>query len=167
MPRTNRSNRNQHPQPKPLEQISVSEKDGLLAETVYLEGNETPVQFAIKKPGGITIEPCLKTDTRQIVPPSTTALMAKPGVVLLPSASTEYGSQENLVTDIKDFIHRYADVSAFREDLTTHFLLMTWLYDLFTAVPYLRFLGEPGNLPRRPTPLLQTAPLRRKLRPLC
>lgn len=145
MPGTNRPNRNQNPQPKPIEQISVSEKDGLLAETVYLESHDVPVQFAIKRLGGITIEPCLKTDTRQIVPPSTTALMAKPGVVLLPSASTAYGSQENLVADIKTFIHRYADVSEFREDLTAHFLLMTWVYDLFTAVPYLRFLGEPGT----------------------
>jgi hypothetical protein len=145
MPETNRLTKSQNPQPKPLEQISVKEKDGLLAETVYIEGHATPVQFAIKKLGGITIEPCLKTDTRQVVPPSTTALMAKPGVVLLPSAATAYGSQEDLVTDIKDFIHRYADVSPFREDLTAHFLMMTWLYDLFTAVPYLRFLGEPGT----------------------
>jgi hypothetical protein len=141
---TNHSNRN-HPQPKPLEQISVSEKDGLLAETVYIEGHETPVQFAIRTTGGTSIAPCLKIDTREIFPPSTTALMAKPGVVLLPSGSTAYGSQEDLITEIKDFIHRYVDVSLFREELTAHFLLMTWVYDLFTAVPYLRFLGEPGT----------------------
>jgi hypothetical protein len=87
----------------------------------------------------------LKIDTREVFPPSTTARMAKPGVVLLPSACMDYGSQDKLVAEIKDFIHRYADVSAFREDLTAHFVLMTWLYDLFTAVPYLRFLGEPGT----------------------
>ena len=145
--KANHSNRNNRPQQKPqrYELISVNEKDGPVAETVYIDGQETPVQFAVKNPGGVTIEPCLKIDTRDVFPPSTTARMAKPGVVLLPSACMAYGSQDELVAEIKAFIHRYADVSAFREDLTAHFVLMTWLYDLFTAVPYLRFLGEPGT----------------------
>src|SRR6266478_1623367 len=67
------------------------------------------------------------------------------GVLLLPSEAASYGSQENLVDSIKRFIHRYADLPEFWEDLSAHYILMTWVYDRFSAVPYLRFLGEPGT----------------------
>jgi hypothetical protein len=144
MPQASPANRNHHPQQKPPEQISVTQNE-VLAETIYNRDHEVPVQFAIKTFGGITIEPHLNINTQQIIPPSTTALMAKPGVVLFPSQYTAYGTQDSLVREIKGFIHRYADISAFREDLTAHFLMMTWVYDLFTAVPYLRFLGEPAT----------------------
>jgi hypothetical protein len=42
-------------------------------------------------------------------------------------------------------VHRYADVPPFWEELIAHYVLMTWVHDRFTAVPYLRFLGEPAS----------------------
>jgi hypothetical protein len=67
------------------------------------------------------------------------------GVLLLPSEAGSYGTQSDLVDSIKRFVHRYADLPEFWEDLIAHYILMTWVFDRFSAVPYLRFLGEPGT----------------------
>lgn len=71
--------------------------------------------------------------------------MLKPGVVLLPSGCADYGSQAELIGEIKSFIHRYSETSPFWEDIEAYYVLMTWVYDRFTAVPYFRVLGEPGT----------------------
>lgn len=66
-------------------------------------------------------------------------------LLFLPSDIGDYSTQEDLIRDIISFVHRYADVPAFWEELIAHYILMTWMYDRFTATPYLRFLGEPGT----------------------
>jgi hypothetical protein len=81
----------------------------------------------------------------EVRPPGNKNSLIEKGVVLLPSRAAEYGSQAELVAEIVVFIHRYADVPDFWEDLIAHYVLMTWVYDKFTAVPYLRFFGEPQS----------------------
>jgi hypothetical protein len=149
MPQASRTPKNPTtPNPKKEqceERVSIAEKDGRFAEAVFRSSSEPPVQFAIKTTGGVVIQPFLTIGERKIFPPRITGGMAETGVVLLPSHSIAYVSQPELVAAIKTFIHRYADVPSFWEDLAAHFILMTWVYDRFTAVPYLRFLGEPGT----------------------
>ena len=48
-----------------------------------------------------------------------------------------------LLEEIKTFITRYFDAPAEWLEPIALYILMTWVYDRFTAVPYLRFLGEP------------------------
>jgi hypothetical protein len=43
------------------------------------------------------------------------------------------------------FAHKYADVPPFWESLMAHYAMFSWVYDRFTALPYLRFQGEPGT----------------------
>ena len=73
--------------------------------------------------------------------------MVRQGVVLLPSKGiTVRGDhQANLVDRLICFIHRYLDIPPFWERMVAHYILMTWVYDRFTAVPYLRLLSEHGT----------------------
>lgn len=64
------------------------------------------------------------------------------GVILLPQKPEDYQSKLDLLNAIQEFIHAYADMPEFWEKIAAHYALMTWVFDLFSAVPYLRFLGD-------------------------
>lgn len=66
-------------------------------------------------------------------------------VVLLPSEPAEYGEERELLARIRYFIHRYVDVSAVFEELSAYYVLLSWLYDCFYELPYLRVRGDYGS----------------------
>lgn len=55
--------------------------------------------------------------------------------VLLPSGPMIY--EEELVADIREFIHRHVDLDTSFEKVTTYYVILTWLYDAFHELPYL------------------------------
>ena len=71
--------------------------------------------------------------------------LIKHGVVLFPSEPEEYGSSEELLADIRAYIHRYVDLSDRFELIAAHYVLLSWLYDRFNEVPYLRLRGDYGT----------------------
>jgi hypothetical protein len=67
------------------------------------------------------------------------------GAVKLPSDMAEYVNTVSLLRDIEIHIQRYLDVSdAFRK-FGSYYVLLSWLYDRFNTLPYLRFLGDTGT----------------------
>lgn len=67
------------------------------------------------------------------------------GVVLLSDGIENYGSKEELIEELRDFIHRYVDVSPEFERWTSFYIMLSWLYDKFNTIPYLRVLGDTGT----------------------
>jgi hypothetical protein len=65
-------------------------------------------------------------------------------VVLFASEPEEYGSQNELVREIEAFIHRYVDVTPLFEEIASYYVLLSWIYDSFNELPYLRLRGDPG-----------------------
>lgn len=81
------------------------------------------------------------------VPPSVPS-MARSGALLFPSELPPEEPVETaaeLIAAITAFIERFFEVPPFWTRLVAHYILMTWVFDRFTALPYLRFLGEPGT----------------------
>jgi hypothetical protein len=66
-------------------------------------------------------------------------------VVLLPSEPRLYGDEEALIADIQAFIHRYVDLSPTFEKVATYYVILSWLYDAFNELPYLRLRGDYGS----------------------
>jgi hypothetical protein len=66
-------------------------------------------------------------------------------VVLFPSKAQEYGSEEELIREIQAFIHKYVDVSPIFEKIAVYYVLLTWIYDSFNELPYLRLRGDFGT----------------------
>jgi hypothetical protein len=135
-------------QQKPREVTSFLGSDGLIGEITFDKARQPPVQFEVWKDGGevsVVWDRCPRANGTFNVPPADKHGLIAKGVVLLPSRSTNYGSQAALVAEIIAFIHRYADVPPLWEELIAHYVLMTWVFDRFTAVPYLRFFGEPQS----------------------
>jgi hypothetical protein len=49
------------------------------------------------------------------------------------------------VDEVRAFIHRYVDLSPVFEEIATHYVLLTWVYDAFNELGYLRFRGDYGT----------------------
>ena len=80
----------------------------------------------------------------ELVPYSPHNNLIKNEIVLLPSTPCEYGTEAELLAEIKTFVHRYVDVSPLYEDIACYYVLFSWVYDGFNELPYLRVRGDPG-----------------------
>ena len=64
--------------------------------------------------------------------------------IKLPSGTAEYRSTTELLDEIKKHLSRYVDVSDKYLTIASCYVLVTWLYDKFQTIPYLRALGDTG-----------------------
>jgi hypothetical protein len=129
-----------------VESVSGDPKDGRLYETIFNEESTPSLQFVVRDPDGtLTKQSSLQVNGKTISPPVGRLRSIEDRLVLLPSDIEDYGSRSEVLGEIKDFIHRYADLPQMLEDTLAHYILMTWAYDKFSAVPYLRLLGEPDT----------------------
>lgn len=65
--------------------------------------------------------------------------------VLLASKPVFHGGKEELIADIRAFLHRFMDLSPLFEQIAAHYVLLTWVYDAFGELPYLRLQGDYGT----------------------
>ena len=119
--------------------------DGTIVEMVFRPDLRRTL-FAIFSAGRWTLQDAidLGSDAR-LVPFSANNNLIKNEVVLLPSEPRIYGSETQLVTEIGEFIRRYVDFDEAFENVATHYVLLSWLYDAFNELPYLRLRGDYGS----------------------
>lgn len=67
------------------------------------------------------------------------------GVVQFPSSFKEYDSEIELVDSVQQFIHRYADLSGAFEEAAANYVMLTWVFEAFNELPYLRLKGDFGS----------------------
>jgi hypothetical protein len=67
------------------------------------------------------------------------------GVVRFPSSWESFDSEAELVASVQRFIHRYADLSSAFEEAAAYYVLLTWVFDAFNELPYLRLKGDFGS----------------------
>jgi hypothetical protein len=125
----------------------VDDENGMV-ELTFDPKRVPAIQFAVRLPSGeisYTTEIPF-SDRTLILPqkPRIRSLITKPAV-LLPSRCQYYGSQEDLVTEVTSFIHKYAEIEPEWEARLAYYVLLSWVYDRFTAIPYLKFEGEPDT----------------------
>lgn len=115
--------------------VSAILNDGTIVETVYrLEMRRT--LFAVHSAGRWTLKDAIDIGSNtKLVPFLPDNNLIKNEVVLLSSEPSIYGSEALLVADIRAFIHRYVDFSEPFENVATHYVLLTWLYDAFNELP--------------------------------
>jgi hypothetical protein len=119
--------------------------DGTIVETVY-QRDHGRTTFVVGRGDEWIYENKVATKSGEtLVPLSAQNNLLKHGVLLLPQRPQEYGDQAALVADIVTYLRRYVDLSAAAEQIVTHFILLTWVYDAFNELPYLRFRGEYGS----------------------
>lgn len=120
--------------------------DGTLVELVYDPANQTTA-LAVRRPDGrVSVEPHVDLDTgERLTPYSAQNNLITTGCVLLPSEIGVFEDKEALVAEIRAFLHRYVDLPDTFEAIAAHYVLLTWVYDAFSDLPYLRFRGDFGT----------------------
>lgn len=131
-------------QPRPSRIISAKLSTGTLVEMVYRPDKSTTA-FCVASGDNWAVMDEYTDGNRRIVPYSPENNLLKNNVVLLPSGPEEYVSTEELVREIQAYVHRYVDVSNLYERLACYYVLLSWVYDDFNELPYLRLLGDPGS----------------------
>jgi len=119
--------------------------DGQVIETIY-NSKEEKTLFAVYKNDDIELVETIKNiNGEEIYPLDAKSDIVNKGVVLLPSEPIEYKNEEKLIEDIKNFIHKYLDMSPMYEQIASYYILFSWVYDRFHEVPYLRAIGDFGT----------------------
>jgi hypothetical protein len=125
--------------------VSAVLKNGSILETLYDSGaGET--RFAVWRDGAWTVEQSHAVNpVYRLVPYSADNNLIKNEIVRLPRIPEEYGTEEQLISDVKGFINRYVDVNPLFEEIASYYVLFSWLYDGFNELPYLRVKGDYGT----------------------
>jgi hypothetical protein len=132
------------PTRKTIPAVSRCLSDGTLVELVY-HPERRQTLFALYSAGRWTLQPHVDLDNVRLIPFSPDNNLIKNDAVLLSSEPQIYGSEGRLLSNIREFIHRYVDLSATFEKVATYYVILSWLYDAFNELPYLRLRGDFGT----------------------
>ena len=111
--------------------------DPVLQRTSLAEGTQdgsSHIRQSIELPSG-----------EELVPYAATNNLIATGCVLLPSEVGPWIGKAALLSELRGFIHTYVDLPEPFEAIAAHYVLLSWVYDAFTDLPYLRFRGDYGT----------------------
>jgi hypothetical protein len=139
---TENTQENKTERAKPI--VSAVLGDGSIVETLYRR-EEHRTLFCISDAETVRYETSLLVNGERLVPYSPRNNLLTSEVVLFPSEPEEYGSEAALLAEIRAFAHRYVDLSPLFEKVASYYVLLSWIYDAFNELPYLRLRGDPGS----------------------
>ena len=137
-------NRRQQNNQRIVPTASATLGDGSLVEMLHRPDEERTL-FCVSREGEVRYETSVDANGARLVPYSPSNNLLINDVVLFPSEPIEYGAEADLVGEIRAYIHRYVDVSPLFEQVAAYYVLLSWVYDAFNELPYLRLRGEPGS----------------------
>jgi len=119
---------------------SFFENDGILHEQINDYGKPS---FAVY--GGGKVEYKSLVNIAGVVYSPLIAEEVSKGVILLAQRAEEYGSEEQLVSEIETFLKKWVGVSKGYYRIATYYIITSWVYDRFDTINYLRALGDTGT----------------------
>jgi hypothetical protein len=125
----------------------VSERfaDGSIVEMV-MQRHPARTALALHAHGSVSIQEIVTVvDGVQLAAIRAENNLIRHGAVLLPERPESYESTATLVAEIDAYINRYVDLSDHFRRITCAYILLTWVYDAFNELPYLRFRGDFGS----------------------
>lgn len=134
---------------KPVDQARkvVSEyfESGVIIETVY-DASTKQTALAYLKDNQIIVATSYKTpEAGKLEPIPATNNLIKHGALIFAEKPVPYESVTKLIADIQLHIYRYVDVSDHFRQIASYYILLTWIYDAFNELPYLRLRGDFGS----------------------
>lgn len=124
--------------------VSLILPDETMVETLYDRSQER-TSFTLWKENEGKESASIRIEGSQYIPYSPRNNLLRHGVVRLPSAVVDYGSKAELTSEIRSFISRYCDLDIDLESVAVYYALLTWVYDAFAEIPYLRVRAELGS----------------------
>lgn len=130
--------RNIKGQPKETSFLALNDS---LYEQVVTDGESAFIEFNSNTCGIRTVTHAMQGEVK-VIPLSSEEITL--GAVKLPTGIVEYGDTLSLLKEIEAHIYRYLDVSDSFRKFAAYYILLSWLYDRFNTLPYLRFIGDTG-----------------------
>jgi hypothetical protein len=124
--------------------VSLRARDGTMLETLF-KRSEGKTSLISLQDGSTEEHDTVTVEGREYTPYSADNNLLTHRVVVLPSALGHFESEAALISEIQSFIHRYVDLSPAFEEVAAHYALLTWGYDVFNELPYLRVRGQYGS----------------------
>ena len=119
--------------------------DGTVVELVY-SVEEKSTKLAICKNGEFILADELNLAAGDVlVPIRASNNLIKHGAVVLPERPEHFGSAAELTEAIQAYVRRYVDLSDHFQRIASYYILLTWVYDAFNELPYLRLRGDFGS----------------------
>ncbi|RLE39841.1 hypothetical protein DRZ77_03465, partial [Candidatus Woesearchaeota archaeon] len=112
-------------------------------ELIYREDEKKLYFICFDEDGKLVQKSAIQIGEKIYVPPKSD--LVKLGAVLIPQGVANYESEEKLLQEIQAFIHKYVDVSEDFEIFASYYVLLSYVYDRFNSIVYLRFLGDFGT----------------------
>lgn len=122
---------------------SLTGSDSLF-ELLY-GGKSEQTRLAKWKSAQLTVESSFLEKGSRLTPYTPANPLLKHRIILFPSEAADYGREADLIKEIRIFIHKYVDVSKAFETASVYYVLLSWVYDTFNEVPYLRICGDFGS----------------------
>lgn len=124
--------------------VSAVTADGQIVETVYRpETSETALAIATREE--VHIAPSFRIGSVDYAPLRASNNLLRHRALLLPSEPMEYGDAQMLLADIEAYLARYVRLPPGAAELVAAYVLLSWVYDSFNELPYLRFRGDYGT----------------------
>jgi len=124
-----------------VKETSFLTLDHCLYEQIVSDGQAAFIEYDTNSRKARTITHVMQGDVK-VTPLSGEEIAL--GAVKLPSGIAEYGDTLSLLKEIESHIYRYLDVSNSFRKFAAYYVLLSWLYDRFNTLPYLRFIGDTG-----------------------
>ena len=118
---------------------------GDMIETIYSH-DHGKTQFAMSRDEIQAVGPSYADGSGEVFEPIPgTNNLIRYGAVTLAEAPEDYGSVPELVAAIQSYIYRYVDLSDHFRKIASYYVMLTWVYDAFNELPYLRLRGDYGS----------------------
>jgi hypothetical protein len=124
--------------------VSAVRPDGTLIETVYSAVQRT-TGLVLARGGDIQIVPSWEDDGRRFSPIHPDNNLLKHRALLLPSEPSDFDDLPSLIADVDRYTRSYVSLPARHLQIAVAFVLLSWVYDAFNELPYLRFRGDYGT----------------------
>jgi hypothetical protein len=124
--------------------VSRRTDDGTMLEAI-VDGEHRQSRLIVFRHGKWSEATSVVVEGRRYVPYSARNNLLTHGVIRLPSAVGDYDSESELLAEVQQFIHQYMDLEPAFEEVAAHYVLMSWGYDTFNELPYLRVRGDYGS----------------------
>lgn len=124
---------------------SYIHSDGSLIDMLFDEEKRT-TKLAVYKDGQVSIEESVRIDDEKVFKPlSPNNSLLKNGFTIFPSEVGDYQSNEALYYEVRAFVDKYVQLSDEFLSVVAVYTMMTWVYDQFRTIPYLRVTGLWGS----------------------
>lgn len=125
--------------------VSAILGDSSIVELVF-DPAANVTRLAVFQDGVARIAPEVLADSgRTLRPLPASHNLIRHRALQLPSEPADYGSPEELLDSIGRYVARYVDLPERFLSIAAAYVLLTWVYDAFNELPYLRFRGDYGS----------------------